>query len=75
MEDIKKFFKNIGKNEVDENADNLVEDGIIDSIDIINLVQEIETYYGTCIDFDYINTENLKNFNTIKNMIEEIISN
>ncbi len=75
IEDIKRIFENIGKNDIDENTDNLVENGIIDSIDIINLIQEIETCYGILVDFDYINTENLKNFQTIKNMIDEIVSN
>ncbi|EES88840.1 acyl carrier protein [Helicobacter canadensis] len=52
--------------------DNLVEDGIIDSMEIMSLMQEIETHYGVFIDFDYITPENLRNFQSISAMIESI---
>ncbi|EFK9758391.1 acyl carrier protein [Campylobacter coli] len=52
--------------------DNLVEDGIIDSMEIMNLMQEIETHYGVFIDFDYITPENLRNFQSISAMIESV---
>ncbi|EPH6130745.1 acyl carrier protein [Campylobacter lari] len=75
MKEIKRFFEKIGRSDIDETMDNLVEDGIIDSIEIMNLVQEMEAYYGVFIDFDYISPEHLRNFQTIKNMIEEILKN
>ncbi|EKN1198093.1 acyl carrier protein [Campylobacter lari] len=75
MKEIKHFFEKIGRSDVDETIDNLVEDGVIDSIEIMNLIQEMETYYGVFIDFDYINPEHLRNFQAIKNMIEEILKN
>ncbi|EAI8833074.1 acyl carrier protein [Campylobacter coli] len=73
MKEIKQFFEKIGRSDIDETVDNLIEDGVIDSIEIMNLVQEIEAYYGIFIDFDYINPESLKNFQTIKVMIENIL--
>ncbi|EAI8624266.1 acyl carrier protein [Campylobacter lari] len=75
MKEIKYFFEKIGRSDINETIDNLVEDGIIDSIEIMNLVQEMEAYYGIFIDFDYISLEHLRNFQTIKNMIEEILKN
>lgn len=72
MKEIKQFFEKIGRSDIDETMDNLVEDGIIDSIEIMNLMQEIETHYGVFIDFDYITPENLRNFQSISAMIESI---
>ncbi|MCV3377627.1 acyl carrier protein [Campylobacter sp. IFREMER_LSEM_CL2194] len=75
MKTVKYFFEKIGRNDINETMDNLIEDGIIDSIEIMNLIQEIETYYEIFIDFDYISPEHLRNFQTIKNMIEEVLKN
>ena len=72
MKEIKQFFEKIGRSDIDETMDNLVEDGIIDSIEIMNLMQEIETHYGVFIDFDYITPENLRNFQSISAMIESV---
>lgn len=72
MKEIKQFFEKIGRSDIDETMDNLVEDGIIDSIEIMSLMQEIETHYGVFIDFDYITPENLRNFQSISAMIESV---
>ncbi|HID0729127.1 TPA: acyl carrier protein [Campylobacter jejuni] len=74
MEKIKYFFDNIGRTNVDENTDYLIENGILDSLGIINLIEEIESFYDINIDFDYITQENFRNFQSIKNMIEKIIN-
>ncbi|WP_072215180.1 hypothetical protein [Campylobacter coli] len=75
MKEIKQFFEKIGRNDIDETVDNLIEDGIIDSIEIMNLIQEIETHYEFLIDFDYITPENFKNFQSIDAMIKNIKEN
>lgn len=75
MKEIKQFFEKIGRNDIDETVDNLIEDGIIDSIEIMNLIQEIETHYEFLIDFDYITPENFKNFQSIDVMIKNIKEN
>ncbi|MGJ0124411.1 acyl carrier protein [Campylobacter coli] len=75
MKEIKQFFENIGRSDINETTDNLIEDGIIDSIEIMNLIQEIETHYGFLIDFDYITPENFKNFQSIDAMIKNIKEN
>lgn len=74
MKEIKQFFENIGKGNIDENADNLVENGILDSMGIMNLVQEIESFYNISIDFDYIAQENFKNFKSIKEMVNRVLN-
>ncbi|PCM56049.1 acyl carrier protein, partial [Campylobacter sp. BCW_8712] len=50
MQEIKQFFINIGKGDIDENEQNLVSNDIIDSLDILNLVNEIEKYYDKELD-------------------------
>ncbi|EFR48861.1 hypothetical protein HCMG_01034 [Helicobacter canadensis MIT 98-5491] len=65
-------MKKVGRSDINETMDNLVEDGIIDSMEIMSLMQEIETHYGVFIDFDYITPENLRNFQSISAMIESI---
>ncbi|HEH5155834.1 TPA: acyl carrier protein [Campylobacter coli] len=75
MKEIKYFFERIGRNDINETTDNLIEDGIIDSIEIMNLIQEIETHYEFLIDFDYITSENFRNFQSIDIMIQNIKEN
>ncbi|WP_032603443.1 phosphopantetheine-binding protein [Campylobacter jejuni] len=49
---------------------NLIENGFIDSVDIMNLVAEIEKFYQITLDFDDITPENFINFKSIKAMLE-----
>ena len=74
MQEIKQFFINIGKGNIDENMDNLVEKGLLDSLGIMKLIQELESFYDIFIDVDYITPENFRNFATIKSMVEKIIN-
>ncbi len=75
MKEVKQFFEKIGRSDIDETVDNLIEDGIIDSIEIMNLIQEIEAYYEFLINFDYITPENFRNFQTINIMLKNIKEN
>lgn len=71
MKEIKQFFVNIGKTNIDENTKNLVSDGLIDSLDIMNLINEIEIFYKQELDFDYINEENFESFESIEEMLKK----
>ncbi|EMG6303835.1 TPA: acyl carrier protein [Campylobacter coli] len=71
MQEIKQFFINIGKYDIDENEQRLVSDNIIDSLDILNLVNEIEKYYNKDLDSDFMNPENFENFENIKKMLKK----
>lgn len=66
MTEVKKLFENIGRSDIDENMQNLVQDGIIDSLDILNLVNEIEKCYEKELDSDFIEPSNFENFESIK---------
>ncbi|MDO4674864.1 phosphopantetheine-binding protein [Campylobacter sp.] len=70
MEQIKQFFMNIERPDIDESMENLVSDDVIDSIDIMALVAEIEKHYGKSLSAEFINAENFENFANIKKMLE-----
>ncbi|MFY4727377.1 phosphopantetheine-binding protein [Campylobacter jejuni] len=72
MQEIKQFFINIGKGHISEFDNNLIENGFIDSVDIMNLVAEIEKFYQITLDFDDITPENFENFIAIKSMIDKV---
>ncbi|EAB5249648.1 acyl carrier protein [Campylobacter jejuni] len=71
MEEIKQFFKEIGKENIDENSKNLVTNGLIDSLDIMKLVTQIEDFYDQELDMDFIMPENFEDFKTIEAMIKK----
>ncbi|HEB9334275.1 TPA: acyl carrier protein [Campylobacter coli] len=71
MIEIKKLFENIGRSDIDENMQNLVQNGIIDSLDVLNLVNEIEKYYEKELDSDFIEVNNFENFESIEKMIKK----
>ena len=62
------------KPEVDFTSSNdLVDDGILDSIDIVSIISEIESEYGIEINPDEIDPDNFKSASAILGMIEKAI--
>ena len=54
-------------------ANDLVDDGILDSIDIVSIISEIESEYGIEINPDEIDPDNFKSASAILGMIEKAI--
>ena len=54
--------------------DNYIEDGIIDSFDVVAIVNFIEEKFGITIDGDEIILDNFINLNSIKLLIEKYIN-
>ncbi len=50
-------------------SENFIEDGMLDSFDIISLVSDLDENFGISIDGLDILPENFKNLETIKNLI------
>ncbi|HEB8038816.1 TPA: acyl carrier protein [Campylobacter coli] len=71
MQEIKQFFININRTDIDENMENLLSEDIIDSMDIMSLVAEIEKDYKKPLKAEFIKAENFESFQTIKNMLEK----
>lgn len=72
FEDIQRMFNNIGRNDVNEASCDLVDEDIIDSMDMMKLILEIETFLGKNLDAQYIIPDNFKDFSSIKTMLESI---
>ena len=65
------ILKNL-KDDVDfENAKDFIEEGLLDSFEIVSLVEEIEEQYGIEISGRDIVPENFVSVETIENMIEK----
>ncbi|RTI74239.1 acyl carrier protein [Campylobacter jejuni] len=71
MQEIKQFFINIDRADIDENMENLLSEDIIDSIDIMSLVAEIEKLYKKPLKAEFIKAENFESFENIKKMLEQ----
>ncbi|MGH2305463.1 acyl carrier protein [Campylobacter taeniopygiae] len=75
MQNVKQFFINIERTDIDENMTNLVSEDFIDSIDIMALVAEIEKYYKKPLKAEFITPENFESFESIKQMLELAMKN
>ncbi|MFK0395571.1 acyl carrier protein [Campylobacter jejuni] len=73
MQEIKQFFINIDRADIDESMKNLVNEDLIDSIDIMALVAEIEKFYKKPLKAEFITPENIESFESIKKMIKDAI--
>ncbi|HEQ3619519.1 TPA: acyl carrier protein, partial [Campylobacter jejuni] len=54
MQEIKQFFINIERTDINESMENLVSEDFIDSIDIMALVAEIEKFYKKPLKAEFI---------------------
>ncbi|HAA1513167.1 acyl carrier protein [Campylobacter coli] len=73
MQEIKQFFINIDRADINESMKNLVNEDLIDSIDIMALVAEIEKFYKKPLKAEFITPENFESFESIKKMIKDAI--
>ncbi len=71
MDDIKMIVSNL-KPEFDfDNSKDFVEDGYLDSLDIVTLVSELENSFGILIDALDILPENFESFEAIAKLVEK----
>jgi acyl carrier protein len=54
-------------------ATNIVEEGLIDSMAILTLVQFLEQEYGVHIDFEDINPDNFRDVHVIAKFIKKLV--
>ena len=73
MEKILEILKRI-RDDIDyENEKNLVDDGILDSFDVVGIVSEITAEYDITITVDAIVPENFNSAEAIHAMVEKIL--
>ncbi|MBZ7935009.1 acyl carrier protein [Campylobacter sp. LH-2024] len=70
MEEIKQFFKEIGREDIDEFDVDLFSSGRIDSLDVMNLINKIEKYYNKTLDSDFMRPIHFESFENIQKMLE-----
>ncbi|QOQ89702.1 acyl carrier protein [Campylobacter peloridis] len=74
MQNIKTLFENIGRFDIDENIQDLVDDDIIDSVDMMKLIMEIENFFNKPLNAKFITPNNFKNFQSIQQMLNQAMN-
>lgn len=74
MNEVKELFSQIGRDDVSQADSALVSGGIIDSMDIMALVDAIEKRYKKMLDARYIDVQNFESFASISAMLKEAFS-
>ena len=67
MEELLNILKNINSDIDYENEEALIDDGLLDSLDVVALVSELNDFYNIEIELDDLGPEN---FNSIKAILE-----
>ena len=70
MEQLIKILKDI-RPDIDVNSERLVDDGILDSFDIVTIVTELIDTYGVELSVEDIIPENFNSVESILNLIEK----
>lgn len=58
---------------LDYDGDSMMEDGVIDSFTVINVVSDLEEEFDIEIDAKYVNQNFFKNVDTIVEMMQEVL--
>lgn len=71
IEKIKEIIEDITGEKVDENTD-LIEEGFLDSFDIVSLVLELNDAFGIKIEVTELLPENFSNINDIEKLVKSL---
>lgn len=72
--DVLELLKQIGHDNISLDEQNLVSNGLINSIDIMNLISEIESKYSCMVDVDLIEINSFENCQAIAGLINKVLS-
>lgn len=73
MDKLLTILKTVTPNVDYENCETLVDDGLLDSIDIVSIISEIEKEYSVEIDPADIDPFNFQSLAAIREMVEKLI--
>ena len=73
-ERVLEILKEINEDIVDYDGDNLLTDGIIDSLSVIDLVAELSDAFDIDITAKYIVEENFKSVDAIISLVEQLMN-
>ena len=70
MSEAKILLNEIGRGDISDKNLNLLDNGLIDSIDIIALVAAMQARYNKDLDAKFLNAENFQSIAALDNMIK-----
>lgn len=72
-DDVYAILKKVNPREDFQACDNFLEDGILDSLDMLTLIEELEVFYDIVINGEDIMPDNFKDISAIINVIEKYV--
>ena len=72
MEKLKNMLKDKYPNINFENEKNLIDDGILDSVEVVSIIAEIEDLYDISVTMEYIQPKYFQSVEAMWAMIEEL---
>ncbi|WP_096024698.1 phosphopantetheine-binding protein [Campylobacter lanienae] len=70
MSEAKILLNEIGRGDISDENLNLLDNGLIDSIDIIALVAAMQARYNKDLDAEFLSAENFQSISALDNMIK-----
>ena len=72
MEKLLELLKNVRPDVDFENEDALIDDGILDSFDVVTIISDIDDVFGVQIRISELDPENFNSANAIWDLIQEL---
>ncbi len=73
MEELKSLLKNMYPNIDFDNEENLYDDGIIDSVDVVSIIAKLEEAFDISVTMEYIHPSYFQSVDTMWEMVEELM--
>lgn len=72
MEELLKLLKNVRPDVDFENETALIDDGFLDSFDVVSIISDIDDQFGVQIRINELDPENFNSAESIWNLIQEL---
>ena len=75
MEQLLELLKNVRPDVDFENETTLIDEGILDSFDVVSIISEIDDQFGVQIRINELDPENFNSIDNIWNLIQKLKNN
>ena len=72
MEKLLKIWKGIRPDVDFENEDALIDDGILDSFDVVSIISELDDVFGVQVKINELDPENFNSVESIWNLVQKL---
>lgn len=72
MEKLMEILKGIRPDVVFENETSLIDDGILDSFDVVSIISELDNEFGVQVRITELDPENFNSAEAIWNLVQEL---